>query len=104
MHPVLEALQFLSDTPLKVISTTPGRATATGRVNDGILAHLNQLAELDGVRDLEFELVELAVGWSVHRVEHIGAIVSCTSFGGLLIQQVPDTQAFAELYLNDPTD
>ncbi len=92
-HFILEQLQVLSDTPLRIVSHQPGRLNATGQVRGGLAAHLQRI---DG---LEAEVVDVNGDWSLHRLDELGAVVSCTGFGGLLIQQVPDVETFVRLYL-----
>ncbi len=85
----LEQMQPLSDTPLRIVSSNPGRLTVVGQVTGQLTAHLAQIAALPTAR-----LVEVTDRSSLHRLDELGAVVSCTWFGGLLVQQVPDIARF----------
>ncbi len=92
---LFEQLQTLSDTPLRVIGRTPGRLTALGGLAGGTAELATRLAPFGA------ELVEQAHGNTLHRLDELSTVVLCTSFGGLLIQQVPDVERFIAGYLRD---
>ncbi len=92
---LLEQLQPLSDTPLRILQSTPGRLTALGGLAGGTAELATRLAPFGA------ELVEQAHGGALHRLDELGVVVCCTSFGGLLIQQVPDVERFIAGYLRD---
>ncbi len=88
-HPVITELQPLSDTPLRVVSSTPQTLTATGQVAGQLAVHLAQMATLAAAA-----LVDADERSSLHRIDRLSTVVACTSFGGLLIQQVRDIDRF----------
>jgi len=85
---LLEQMQPLSDTPLRIVSSKPGRLTAVGQVTGQLPAHLARIAALPAIRR-----VEVTDRSSLHRLDELGAVISCTWFGGLPSSRSPTSRA-----------